>query len=123
MDEQTQIVIRQVADQAARQAIKDVLTAIDINEDLESLGVTALVAAMPSSTSVSSSASVSSSTFLFFQLLANLASFLIGVNDGATGAGALGKKLALAAVEATACGNEGTVIWAKRAEGRVARTG
>ena len=30
-------------------------------------------------------------------------------------------KLALAAVEATAGGREGTVIWAKRAEGRVAR--
>jgi hypothetical protein len=35
--------------------------------------------------------------------------------------GALGMKLALAAVEATAGGKEGTVIWAKRAEGRVAR--
>jgi hypothetical protein len=31
-------------------------------------------------------------------------------------------KLALAAVEATAGGKEGTVIWAKRADGRVART-
>ena len=31
-------------------------------------------------------------------------------------------KLDLAAVEATAGGKEGTVIWAKRAEGRVART-
>ena len=69
------------------------------------------------------SASVSSSTFLFFQLLANLASFLIGVNDTVTGAGALGKKLALAAVDATAGGKEGTVIWAKRADGRAARTG
>lgn len=33
MDEQTQIVIRQVADQAARQAIKDVLTALGIDPD------------------------------------------------------------------------------------------
>jgi hypothetical protein len=34
----------------------------------------------------------------------------------------LGKKLDLAAVDATAGGKEGTVIWAKRAEGRAART-
>jgi hypothetical protein len=47
----------------------------------------------------------------------------MGANGTATGAGAaLGKKLDLAAVEATAGGNEGTVIWAKRADGRVART-
>jgi hypothetical protein len=45
------------------------------------------------------------------------------VNDTVTGAGALGKKLDLAAVDATAGGNEGTVIWANRAEGREARTG
>lgn len=69
------------------------------------------------------SASLSSSTFLVFQLLASLASFLIGVNDTVTGAGALGKKLDLAAVDATAGGKEGTVIWANRAEGREARTG
>ena len=69
------------------------------------------------------SASDSSSTFLDFQLLASLGSFLMGANGTATGAGAaLGKKLDLAAVEATAGGKEGTVIWAKRAEGRVART-
>ncbi len=36
--------------------------------------------------------------------------------------GVLGKKLDLAAVEATAGGKDGTVIWAKRAEGRAART-
>jgi hypothetical protein len=47
----------------------------------------------------------------------------MGANGTATGAGAaLGKKLDLAAVDATAGGKEGTVIWAKRAEGRVART-
>jgi hypothetical protein len=47
----------------------------------------------------------------------------MGAKGTATGAGAaLGKKLDLAAVEATAGGKEGTVIWAKRAEGRVART-
>lgn len=69
------------------------------------------------------SASDSSSTFLDFQLLASLGSFLMGAKGTATGAGAaLGKKLDLAAVEATAGGKEGTVIWAKRAEGRVART-
>ena len=34
----------------------------------------------------------------------------------------LGKKLDFAAVDATAGGKEGTVIWASRAEGRVART-
>lgn len=69
------------------------------------------------------SASESSSTFLDFQLLASLGSFLMGAKGTATGAGAaLGKKLDLAAVEATAGGKEGTVIWAKRAEGRVART-
>ncbi len=69
------------------------------------------------------SASDNSSTFLDFQLLASLGSFLMGAKGTATGAGAaLGKKLDLAAVEATAGGKEGTVIWAKRAEGRVART-
>jgi hypothetical protein len=69
------------------------------------------------------SASDSSSTFLVFQLLASLGSFLIGAKGTETGAGAaLGKKLDLAAVDATAGGKEGTVIWAKRAEGRVART-
>jgi hypothetical protein len=48
---------------------------------------------------------------------------LTGVKGTATAAGAaLGKKLDLAAVDATAGGKEGTVIWAKRAEGRVART-
>ena len=69
------------------------------------------------------SASDISSAFLLFQLLANLGSFLTGTKDitGAA-AGALGKKLDLAAVEATAGGKEGTVIWARRAEGRVART-
>jgi hypothetical protein len=46
----------------------------------------------------------------------------MGAKGTDTGAGALGKKLALAAVDATAGGKEGTVIWAKRAEGRVART-
>ena len=48
---------------------------------------------------------------------------MMGAKGTATAAGAaLGKKLDLAAVEATAGGKEGTVIWAKRAEGRVART-
>jgi hypothetical protein len=52
-----------------------------------------------------------------------LGSFLMGAKGTETGAGAaLGKKLDLAAVDATAGGKEGTVIWAKRAEGRVART-
>jgi hypothetical protein len=47
----------------------------------------------------------------------------MGAKGTATAAGAaLGKKLDLAAVDATAGGKEGTVIWAKRAEGRVART-
>ena len=69
------------------------------------------------------SASDNSWAFLLFQLLANLGSFLIGTKDIAgAAAGAPGKKLDLAAVEATAGGKEGTVIWAKRAEGRVART-
>ncbi len=47
----------------------------------------------------------------------------MGAKGTETAAGAeLGKKLDLAAVDATAGGKEGTVIWAKRAEGRVART-
>jgi hypothetical protein len=41
---------------------------------------------------------------------------------GTTAGAALGKKLDLAAVDATAGGKEGTVIWAKRADGRAART-
>ncbi len=69
------------------------------------------------------SASDSSSALLVFQLLASLGSFLMGAIGTKTAEGvALGKKLDLAAVEATAGGKEGTVIWAKRAEGRVART-
>jgi len=61
---------------------------------------------------------------LVFQLLANFGSFLTGKNGAATtGAAVDGKKLDLAAVEATAGGKEGTVSWAKRAEGRAARTG
>ena len=48
---------------------------------------------------------------------------MMGAKGTETGAGAaLGKKLDLAAVDATAGGKEGTVIWARRAEGRVART-
>ena len=39
-----------------------------------------------------------------------------------TATGVVGMKLDLAAVEATAGGKEGTVIWAKRADGRAART-
>lgn len=47
---------------------------------------------------------------------------MIGAKGAETVAtGVLGMKLALAAVEATAGGKEGTVIWAKRADGRVAR--
>lgn len=69
------------------------------------------------------SASVNASTGLLFQLLASLGSFLIGAKGTETTAtGVVGMKLDLAAVEATAGGKEGTVIWAKRAEGRVART-
>ena len=34
-----------------------------------------------------------------------------------------GRKVALAAVDATACGMDGTVIWARRAEGRLERMG
>lgn len=69
------------------------------------------------------SASDSSSTFLVFQLLASLGSFLTGAKEtGTTTGAALGKKLDLAAVDATAGGKEGTVIWAKRADGRAART-
>ena len=68
------------------------------------------------------SASLKASRDFDFQLLASLGSFLTGAKGAATAAtGALGMKLALAAVEATAGGREGTVIWAKRAEGRVAR--
>ena len=68
------------------------------------------------------SASLSSSRALVFQLLASLGSFLMGTKGAETAAtGVLGMKLALAAVEATAGGKEGTVIWASRAEGRVAR--
>ena len=69
------------------------------------------------------SASVSDSTGLLFQLLASLGSFLMGAKGVETTAtGVVGMKLDLAAVEATAGGKEGTVIWAKRAEGREART-
>ncbi len=69
------------------------------------------------------SASVKSSTDLVFQLLASLGSFLMGAKGAETVAtGVVGMKLDLAAVEATAGGKEGTVICAKRAEGRVART-
>ncbi len=39
------------------------------------------------------------------------------------GGAELGKKLDLAAVDATAGGNEGTVICANLADGRAARTG
>jgi hypothetical protein len=47
----------------------------------------------------------------------------MGANGTETAAGAaLGKKLDLAAVDATAGGKEGTVIWVNRADGRVART-
>jgi hypothetical protein len=47
----------------------------------------------------------------------------MGAKGTATGGvAALGKKLDLAAVDATAGGNEGTVICAKRADGRAART-
>ena len=69
------------------------------------------------------SASVSDSTGLLFQLLASLGSFLMGAKGVETTAtGVVGMKLDLAAVEATAGGKEGTVIWARRAEGREART-
>lgn len=48
---------------------------------------------------------------------------MMGAKGTETAAGAeLGKKLDLAAVDATAGGKEGTVIWARRAEGLVART-
>ena len=69
------------------------------------------------------SGSVNASTGLLFQLLASLGSFLIGAKGtDTTATGVVGMKLDLAAVEATAGGKEGTVIWAKRADGRVART-
>ena len=49
---------------------------------------------------------------------------MMGANGTLWVAGAeLGKKLDLAAVEATAGGKEGTVICANLAEGRAARTG
>ena len=48
---------------------------------------------------------------------------MMGANGTlAAGLDALGRKLDLAAVDATAGGREGTVIWASRAEGREART-
>ncbi len=49
---------------------------------------------------------------------------MMGANGTLWAVGAeLGKKLDLAAVEATAGGKEGTVICANLAEGRAARTG